>query len=406
MLRYFIDLLTTGDIPAGSGPITTATNITITKRLDKAGSFSFDVPSNEPQIADMQPRRMIIIWWIEAGIGAQELTRGVIDKVEPIITPSGVIWRVGGDDLIRELVWTSPGFINLASAGSPITQATALTMLETYTPTWQFVAEATPPNDSVYFSTSGESNLTLLGKVAEQCGDHWYAPLNYARQINYISTFTDSGIRAISPGLRSEPETGICFIVDLREIRDSYDLISRIYPHGERTNPGVFPSTFITLLNCNRTLPSGYTINQSANWIRNDAAETAYGIVVRYVQYSEIKALSGGATDQQSASNALYDVALRELQERSNINYNYRVELAGCSDLLSVGTTIRIVYRRVIDGVVILNIDDDFNILETTTRLLPNQAAQTVGLVISTAYRPPLNEADWAINTEKNRQLK
>ena len=406
MLRYFIDLLDNNDAPVGTGPVTTATRIDITKRLDRAGSFSFDVPSTEPQLDQLQPRRRVIIWWIEAGVGVQQMTRGVIDRVEPVISPDGVSWRISGDDQLRELTFASPGFINLQSAGSPIDQATALAMLATYVPGWTLTAEATPPNDEIYYTTTGESILTLLVKVAEQCNDHFYNPPNAEKTIQYVSTFTDSGVRAISPGIRSEIADGICFITKLDQIRDSYDLITRIYPFGERTNPGTIPQTYITLLNCNRSVPSGYTINQGANWIQNDTAQAIYGTIVRYVQYSEIKALTAGATDQQSASNALYDLAIRELQERSQINYNYRVELAGCSDILHPGKTIRIVFRKVINGVVVIDIDDDFNILEATARLLPNQAAQTVALQVSTAYRPPFSEQDWVVLAEKNRQLK
>ena len=406
MLRYYIDLLDATDAPVGLGPVTTATNITITKRLDRAGTISFDVPSTEPQLSYLIPRTKVIIWHLDGINDAQEMTRGVIDRVEPIIGNDGITWRISGDDILRVLTWTSPGFINLQSAGSPISEATALSMLQSYMSGWTFTAAGTPTNDNVYYVTTGESILTLLGKVAEQTNDHFYNPLNSATTIKFISTFVDSGVRAISPGLRSVPETGICFITDLQEIRDSYDLITRIYPYGERTNPGTLPATYITLLNCNRSVPSGYTINQSANWIKNDNAETTYGTVVRYVQYSEIKALSGGAPDQQSASNALYDLAIRELRERDHINYTYQISLVGCSDLLYPGTTIRIVYRRVINGVVVMDIDDDFNILEVTTRLLPNQAAQTVALQISTAYRPPFSERDWVVNSEKNRQLK
>ena len=406
MLRYFVDLLdVNSDGKLLGGPISTAQEITFTRRLDRAGDFEIIVPSNTTLVQYLQPRQKVAVYRVVPGVGLRELGRGIIDRVEPDLQNNGLIWRISGNDILRELAGLSPGFINLWNGvNGPCSHATAVSTVAGYASAWSFTADPAPPIGYMYYKSSGDSVLTLLQKVAEQARTHFrleYGGVN-PRSVTFLSAFAYSYVVARAPGEQSVPASGVAYIADLQEVRDTGELITRIYPYGEDKGGG----SYITLFNTTRSAPAGYTLNVGSNYIENNSAVSSYGTVVRHMQFADIRRIGTSPLDDQAVSDALFDVALRELQQRSQVAKSYRVQLVGTNDVINVGSTIRVSYRKVIDGTVVYNLDGYFYVLESTVRLRPGTIPEMVEMVISSVDRHPVTDASWAVLAERQRQFR
>lgn len=406
MLRYFVDLLdVNSDGKLLPGPITTAQEISITRSLDRAGSFEIVIPSNTTLVQYLQPRQKVVIYRVTASGGVVEIGRGIIDRVEPDLQSNGLVWRIAGNDILRELAGMSPGFASLWNGvNGPCSHATAVSTVAGYASSWTFTADPAPPIGYMYYKGSGDSVLTLCQKIAEQARTHFrleYGGVN-PRTVKFLSAFDYSYIVARAPGQAAVPRSGVAYIADLEEIRDTGDLVTKLYPYGEDKGGG----NYITLFNTTRSAPAGYTLNIGSNYIQNDGAITSYGTIVRYMQFSDIRRIGTSGLDDQAASDALFDVALRELQQRSQVAKSYRLKLVGAVDIVSVGSTIRVSYRKVIDGAVMYDLDSYFNVLESTIRLRPGNLPELVELVVSSVDRHPTSDASWAVLAERSRQFR
>lgn len=406
MLRYFVDLLdTTSDGKVLSGPISDAQEITITRRLDQAGSFQIVVPSDATLVQYLTPRRKVVIYRIIPGVGTKEIGRGIIDQIEPDLQNDGLVWRISGNDILRELAGLSPGFISVWNGvNGPCSHATAVSTVAAYASAWTFTADPSPPVALMYYKATGDSVLTLCQKIAEQARTHFRLEYGGAspRTVKFLSLFDYTYVVARAPGANAIPMNGVAYIADLEEVRDTGELITRIYPYGEDKGGG----NYITLFNTTRVAPSGYTLNVGSNYIQNNSAISSYGTIVRYMQFSDIRRIGTSGLDDQAVSDALFDVALRELQQRSQIAKSYRLTLVGTNDIISVGTTIRVSYRKVINGAVMYDIDGYFNVLESSVQLRVGNIPETIGLVVSSVDRYPANDATWAVLAERQRQFR
>ncbi len=407
MLRYYVDLLDVNtDGKLLGGPITTAQEMTFTSRLDQAGSFSIIVPSNTALVQQLQPRQKVVAYWMTPYNGAREMGRGIIDRVEPDLQNNSLVWRISGNDILRELAGISPGFLNLWNGvNGSCSHATAVSTIAPYAPDWDFTADPSPPIGYMYYKGSGDSMLTLCQKIAEQSRSHFRLEpgATNPRSVEFLSTFDFSSVVATAPGASAVPQAGRAYIADFEEIRDSGDLITRIYPYGGDNGSG----GYLTLFNTGRSAPAGYTLDNSVNnYIQNDVAIASYGTISRYVQFPDIRLIGTSFLDNVSASDALFDVALRELEQRSQVAKSYRLKLVGCVDILSVGTTIRVSYRKVINGSLVYTVDDYFSILESTISLRPGTPPETIELIVSSVDRHPTTDASWAVLAERQRMFR
>lgn len=406
MLKYFVDLLdVTTDGKLLGGPITTATEITFTRRMDQAGSFSIIVPSNTALVQQLQPRQKVVVYWINAQHGVQEVGRGIIDVVEPDIQNNALVWRISGNDLLRELAGMSAGFTSLWNGvNGACSHATAVSTIAAAAPTWSFYADASPPNGYVYYAGRGDSLLTLCQKVAEQCQCHFqllYGSSN-PRTVKFFHQFGYAYLVAHAPGRNAAPREGVAYIADIEHMRDTSNLITKIRPYGSDST-----GSYITLFNTSRSAPAGYTLDNSVNnFIRNDSAISSYGTIEKYIQYPDVKRIGSSFLDDIAASDALFDVALRELQQRSVVAESYRIKLIGTVAIIDVGTMIRVAYRKSINGAIVYDVDSYFQVLESTLRLRPGAPPETVELVVSSVDRFPTNDASWAVLAERQRQFR
>ena len=102
----------------GSGPITTASRWTNTRRLDRAGTFSFTMPGDDPQRALCTAKRVARCYALTDGNAPLEIGAGVIDSQSLRVGPDGVTAEISGDDMLRELTYRSVGFLGVSAAST------------------------------------------------------------------------------------------------------------------------------------------------------------------------------------------------------------------------------------------------------------------------------------------------
>lgn len=401
-MQFYIDIEDSSGNRFGSGPITDATMWRSTQRVDKAGDFSFSMPLADPKSALVAKRRYAKCYAI-LDDGPTLIGSGIIDKIDTKPDDRGdITLTVSGDDLMRELAWRSVEYLQLRSGTSPVTHAVAAASLSLEAPGgWTVTADPSPPNDDVYFLFQGETVLAAAIKVAELSRNHVW--MDSARSLTFTSTFTDSGLRAIeapiNPDLSNE---NTCFIEAFTVTEDTFDLISRILPWGAEI-PGL-TGNYTSLFNATKTAPAGYTLSTANKYIRADDTEATYGQVEAFVKYNDIKAASSNVNDIQSAANQLFDIALRDLQQRSQPAQYYTLSLAYAAGIIEPMQTIRCIFRRVSHDRNILTIDQDLYILGSTIQV-DVEGLRTIGLDVATIDRWPPADTDATVRAAREQLL-
>lgn len=112
-MKFWIDIEDSAGVKQGGGPITSALRWRSTRRMDRAGTFEFEMPAADAKAASLAEKRVARCWGIVNGT-LTELGAGIIDRmtVKPG-RPSLV--KVTGDDLLRELTYRSVGFLDLTN---------------------------------------------------------------------------------------------------------------------------------------------------------------------------------------------------------------------------------------------------------------------------------------------------
>jgi hypothetical protein len=242
-----------------------------------------------------------------------------------------------------------------------------------------------------YAAFAGELVLNALTKIAERAGENFR--LGAGRTLHWLRTgagYTASGVRAVmhTGSIRQESNLVACQIVALEETRDTNDLITRIYPFGAGNG-----KARVSLVNATLTMPAGYVMSTANNYIRNATAETAYGQIERIVAFKDVRSTDDMTFDSVEVCNQLAQLTLNYLQRNSAVNRFYRLAVTGLHHVIQVGTTIRVIYREVHDGVVTVDIDEDLIVLAETHTFAAGEA-YTVAMDVGTTDTWPATDAE------------
>lgn len=389
--RFYIDIGDGAGNPYGPGPIISAHYWRSTRRVDRVGAFEFAMPLADDKATWVQVRRYARCYAITDD-GIFFVGSGIIDRIDKVIDRDGnVNLVVGGDDVMRELAWRSVEYLQLRSGTSPVTHAVAAGLLSLELPSeWTVEAAPSPTNDDIYYFFRGESALAAALQIADASRVHVW--MSADQTLTFTNTWTDSGLRAIeaptNPNLASDD---ICLIGSLSVISETYDLISRILPWGAEI-PGLSGS-YVSLFNATKSAPLGYTLSTADKYIKNDSTELTYGHVEAFVKYNDIEAASSSAADLESAANQLFDIALYDLQRRSQPNTQYRLTLAYAPVIITPMQTIRCVFRRVVGDQTIMTVDENLYIMATTT-VVDADGLRTTELEVVNVDRWPETDSD------------
>lgn len=388
--NFWVDIEDASGSRVGKGPLR-GSQFHCTPHLSASGTFGFVVSIADPNLTALAEKRIAICKYIDRGGNLQTFGGGVIDKITRSIgADGGMEIAVSGNDLTRELTYRSVGTLDLSAGGLGVTdgpdQVVALAPAG-----WTINNGTTLTN--VYSGYDGETVLNALIGVGEHIGEHWR--LGTGRVIDWLgpaSTFVASGVRAVqhlNNPVAAETADEIALITSLEEVSDAADLITRVIPRGSG-NGGVA----LTLAHVTDTAPTGYTLNAAANHITRDASESTYGRIERVLDYKNIGPLSNTTADIQAAANMLMQASVEHLRRYGAPQKFYKVGLAKVGVLLQPGTTLRVVYRSILDGVVKYDLDGTYIIL-AAEHVIGADGISTTSVTISTIDRMPMTDSDY-----------
>lgn len=391
--RFYIDIGDGSGNVYGPGPIISAHYWKSTRRVDRVGDFEFAMPAADDKAVWVVARRYARCYAITDD-GVLLVGSGIIDSIAQQMDDDGNInLVVAGSDVLRELAWRSVEFTQLRSGSSPVPHTVALAALSVYLPTgWSVVPAGDPGNNDLYYLFAGETLLAAYFMVADLSRVHcWMAT---ERELRFEDSWSDSGLRAIeAPTAANLAAANVCLIDSIEVTAETYDLISRILPYGAEI-PGLAGS-YVSLFNTTKSAPTGYTLSTASKYLKRDSAEVTYGQVEAWTKYNDIKAASSAAADIESAANQLFDLVLYDLQRRSQPNTLYRLSLAHAPGIVTPMQTIRCIFRRVIGGRTVVDIDDTLYIMAATTRI-DADGWRTTDLEVTNIDRWPESEVDVA----------
>lgn len=251
----------------------------------------------------------------------------------------------------------------------------------------------------VYYQCANESVLEALNVIAEQTGENWLLSPN-GRQIVWLrKDQRDANIACVGGGaLEHLYDTAVALIVALHEEQNGYELASRVYATG-----GGSGAERVTMAEATRSIPQGYTFSRSENYLKRNGAETTLGRIDALVEFPEV-VLQGVSPDHRRyGANAVFDRAYVWLLAHSatdtdritgNVPRGYSLTLTGCGQRILPGYQVRLVYRRVENRVLALDVNALLWVLAATERV-DASGAETVALEVATAAtRPGTSDAD------------
>lgn len=398
--NFWIDIEDSSGARIGKGPLR-GSQFRHISRLSAAGEFSFVVSAADPNIGALQEKRVAVCKYIDRAGDLQTFGGGVIDKITRSIQPDGsMVITVTGNDLAKELSYRSVGNLDLSGGGTGVSDGPDQVMA--FAPAgWTINNGSTLTN--VYSGYDGETVLNALIGIGEHIGEHWR--LGAGRVIEWLgpsSTFPASGVRTVqhlNDPVAAETADDIALIASLEEESDAADLLSRVIPRGSGNGGAA-----LTLAHATESPPSGYTLNTGANYVKRDASETTYGRIERVLDFKNIGPLSNTTADIQAAANMLLQASVEHLRRYGMPQKFYRVGLAKVGQILQPGTTLRVVYRSLVDGLVKYDLDGTYIIVESE-RQITAEGIATTSMVISTIDRMPLTDSDYIATQAMNARV-
>src|SRR3972149_7038187 len=351
-MSWWLDIEETNGDRVGPGPLRSAVSFEVTHRLDAAGKFKLKASLSEARASMVQAKRRVRAWGLVDGT-VTDLGAGIIDKIGVDIDLN---LDISGDDLLRELTYTHVGRLLIGASGSPSTTGPA--QIAALFPTGWSLDTINGYNATIkpiHHRYEGETCLAALIKLAELTGEHFR--LGTGRTIVWMQKDqANSGVRAVQGGesVSLEGNPDVCSIIDLQEELDSYDcLAGRMHAYGIGDG-----DARISLAGTSISVP-GWTVGSDATgyYLQHTATWNAYGIN-RYMSYKDI-----------NDSATLLEIAYEWMRNRLTLPAAYKVSVAKLDRVIPVGSTIRMVYKRVLNGVTVLDIDTDLVVLETTVKL-------------------------------------
>ena len=393
------DLATTRS-RVGSGPITSAFDVSFDEQLSAAGRFEFKVPCRDPKSAYLVVQARSVDIYID-GADAPSFVGIVEEKVRVIPSSGAAYYQVSGYALVHELLDESVGFLTLASGSAGVINGPG-TVLALHSGGWSLdTVNGNGTMTAAYYGRFvGLNCLHALSKLSERSGEHWiYRPAlsGSDRKIVWIgAASSSSGIRAVAGGgeaVALESNEHVALITAFEEVEDGFDLVNRIYPYGAGQD---LQNSALTIAATTRTSSGGYTISTANNYVQYNP--DGYRIREMYLQFEDIAPVSNTVADVQAAANMVVDAAKVELARRSRLTRHYRLTVAKLPSSVQPGQTLRVIYfeENLTTGEVIHDIDEDLIVLGIATNI-SNGGGISYTLDVSNSDRLPADDDDQTI---------
>lgn len=381
----------------GSGPITSAFDVSFDEQLSAAGRFEFKVPCRDPKSAYLVVQARSVDIYVD---GADDPSFvGIVEEKARVIPSSGAAYyQVSGYALVHELLDESVGFLTLASGSAGVVNGPG-TVLALHSGGWSLdTVNGNGTMTAAYYGRFvGLNCLHALSKLSERSGEHWiYRPAlsGSDRKIVWIgAASSSSGIRAVAGGgeaVALESNEQLALITAFEEVEDGFGLVNRIYPYGAGQD---LQNSALTIAATTRTSSGGYTISTANNYVQYNP--DGYRIREMYLQFEDIAPVSNTVADVEAAANMVVDAAKVELVRRSRLTRHYRLTVAKLPSAVRPGQTLRVIYyeENLTTGEVIHDIDEDLIVLGIATNI-SNGGGISYTLDVSNSDRLPADDDD------------
>ena len=391
-LNFWVDIEDASGNKLGAGPIKVSW-FAAGNGLSEISEFQFPISPGDPNFtAIAQERRAFCRYLDDAGV-IQLFGGGIIKKIQTNTDNEGLAQiMISGPNIGAELDQRSVKILEIGDSTGGDTDAPDQIMA--LAPSGWTISGGSTTN-GVYIRLDGQSVLNALSSLSEATGEHWR--LGTGRQVVWIgsySSFAASGVRAIGGvpiGNQALGADELVIIKRLKKIDDSHELVTRIYPRGAGNGDAILRFEALT-----DSAPVGYTLSQANNYVENDAAVIAYDNIEREIDFKNTSPQANSAGDNEQAANQLLRNAVEYLRRWSAPQYFYELELAKTEVQLLPGTTIKVVYKNTVNGVDVLDIDQDLNIINVTERISAD-GLTTIRIQVSTIDSAAMNDQDFIL---------
>jgi len=267
-----------------------------------------------------------------------------------------------------------------------VSACTCLVIVPTPTPFASFITPILPagwtltgvgePATPVFAQFTEESIFEVLVKLAEQTGEHF---IINGTDVDWIGTtpLTGATVRYLEQTEDIDDELS-AVVLDAAFAKETYDLISRVYPYG-----GGHSSAQVTLAKATDAPPAGYTLDIGDNYVVYDAAEAPadpgyIGVIAKRLYCPEIGVETVEPPKDEHAANALLSKAVAYLSRRCQINTSYDLSVAGLTSRLYPGQRVQVTFSKYYQGTQYIDIDEVLIVVKFTEELSAEGIKHTI----------------------------
>ena len=350
-----------------------------THRLNRIGSARMVMPANDPLAANINIGS-VLLGYETIGGSPTLLGTMVVGRISKDAGPDGIAnMRIEGDDVLGELTRNTVGELKVASgavnqnevANYPL--GDVLAFAANNPNSWQVTGNSTL-STSLFAVFSDNTVFDTLSQLASKTAENFrfnQILSNGDRELYWYGQAQGSLLlTAVADGNADSPD--ICLVDNISELTLGQEVVTRIYPYGAGN-----ALNRVTLIDSDVSVPSGYTINRTENYIERDGASPR---IERAVSFKDILPLTNRRASYRTASNTLAKVAYNYLISRQPDQKVYNLTISAFDRLPVVGERIRIDYTGF--G---LTVDTELIIIEVNLR---SEFILTADLVVSTISNP------------------
>lgn len=390
----------------GSGPITSAFNVSWDDPLSMAAMFQFSIPAIDPKAALLDTQKVLVRIYLDGSVRFL----GIVENKRRVIPADGAAYFViDGRSFLAELEDKSLLFTEIG-LGAGVTNA-PYTVLTTLSGAWGLDSTNgySTTTNTYYGRFCGASRLAALYAVQKRTGEHfiyrpWLAGSGDRKVIWIRGATVDSGIRAIQGGgdaVQLESNANICLITHLEEIEDGAELKNRLIVYGagdDLANSSV--NMLATASYTGGPVYGQFSVYPGNNWIDYNYSLTTLNYRKRevMVQFEDIAPISNTDADMGEAADMLIEAGMRWLERYGIPHKFYSLDVLQLPWAVQPGQTIRVIYyEEDADGTVVHDINTDLIIINIATTIEDGGGIRH-RLTVSTTDRMPTSSDEEVAN--------
>lgn len=395
----------------GPGPITTVRNVTITRRLDGAGSVSVTVPGTDARVVALVENEARGYLRIDRGDGLVDLERFIMRQINLQIDNDDVAMVIDGPTELDELKRKSVLLNRQYGASSAATVGAVVSDLVGQVSGWTADVESASAGNQISARFDGVSILKALQECAKLTGLHMRQAIG-SRTVEFGAFGEAIDLTLIAPpqGDWIVERDDVAVLRSISVTDDSEAIVNWLIPLGGGEGEAALTladSTRVAVAPLERfttTGPDGSTLYG----IRHAGSIATYGQNEKVATFKDVSPIANSEAAKEVAANALYDTAAAYLERAAVKQSTYEVVASGVRRVVRPGDKIRMKYLGVVDTddgrVTYRQINGEYWV--TAVRESIGLDDDTVTLTISNIDRVQMDAADVVVGAIEDIQLR